>query len=569
MGFPVKEVGGDGPHGLLDVGIGDLLSGGHETGDFQSDDLGGLLLESPLVGRDESLAFDDGGGDKAIALGIDDQIDADHALGDEHRTVAEDRRRDGDGGLAVDVDGIGRDLAAGEDLMVEKGQDVAVLADEGVVLVHAAFHGDVGVELQHSVFSVDRHEIARPCKLLEQTHLLSGGVSGSVEVCQDGIGDDDGAKTGQLIDDAVDGSRVSGNDGRGEDDRVAGKDMDVPVVPSCDAGKDRHRLALRSGAEDADLVGGKVLEILGIRQGLIGDFDIAIFPCRLDIGLHGTSEDDDLPLEADRRLDDLLDTGDIGREGGDDKTAGGLGEDIGNALDDRPLGRGVSLLFRIGGIGHEKIDPLIAEAGELGEIEVGIDRGQVDLEIARLDDRPLRGRDEQAEGIRDRMGDVIEFDLEVAGLDDGVLVVLEKLRIGADARFLQLVPDERTGDLRRIDDRHVDSLEKEGDAADVVFVTMGDDKSLDLGGILFEMGEVRDDVVDSRHAVLREHDTAIDDEDRIVVLDAVEVLSDLAQSAQSINLHGRAQQTFGFSHKRYLLISKDSIKFFFIKKLKL
>ncbi len=81
----------------------------------------------------------------------------------------------------------------------------------------------------------------------------------------------------------------------------------------------------------------------------------------------------------------------------------------------------------------------------------------------------------------------------------------------------------------------------------MVFVAMGDDKTFDFALVLDEVGKIRDNIVDSRHGVIREHDTTVDDENRIVIFDAINVLSDFAESSQCVDLNGRCE-FFSFSH---------------------
>lgn len=531
MAFPVKIVSGDLPDSCLDIGIGNLGIRIHELGDFDADDLACLLLDTlPVVG-DESLAFDSRSIDQLVGLGIDGEEDTDHALVDKGRTVLDDGVGDRDRGFAVDIDGIRRIVSAPGDLVVHKDQDVSVVADEGMVLRKSALDGKIRMQLKHSVFAVDRHEEVRTGDLLEKTHFLLGSVSGSMEVVQNGVRDNGCPKTGKGVDNAVDGSRVSRNDGGGEDDGIARHHMHEAVIAPGNPGKNCHRLALVSGAEDSDLVCREVPKIF--RSGKIGirNTDIAHIPGCLDICRHGTSEDDDLSSELHGCLDDLDDTGDIGREGRDDKTSGCFREDIPDSLQDASFGLRIAVSFGIRGIRHEKVDSSVAEVAELRDIEIMVDRSKVDLEIARLDDRSLGSRDENAVAIRNGVGDMIELAGELSELQNRILVIFEELRLGMDFVVFQLVLDKSTGDLRGIDDRDLHCLEKERNRTDMVFMAVRDDKTLDLVLVLLQMGEFRDYIIDTRHIIIREKDTAVDDQDRCGILDAVHILSDFSKSA--------------------------------------
>ena len=69
-------------------------------------------------------------------------------------------------------------------------------------------------------------------------------------------------------------------------------------------------------------------------------------------------------------------------------------------------------------------------------------------------------------------------------------------------------------------------------AADVVLVGVGDEERLDVGAALLEVGDVGDDEVDAEHLLVGEHQSAVDDDDLVAVLEDVHVLADLAHPAE-------------------------------------
>ena len=69
-------------------------------------------------------------------------------------------------------------------------------------------------------------------------------------------------------------------------------------------------------------------------------------------------------------------------------------------------------------------------------------------------------------------------------------------------------------------------------AADVIFVSVGDQQRAQLVGPLANVGEVVDDDVDAEHLVVGEHQAAIDDDEIVVGLDHRHVAADLAAAAQ-------------------------------------
>ena len=78
-----------------------------------------------------------------------------------------------------------------------------------------------------------------------------------------------------------------------------------------------------------------------------------------------------------------------------------------------------------------------ADAGQVGE--AAVDRGEVDLEVARVQDHPLRGVEGGGEAVRHRVGDGDELDVE--GPDLAALAVghLDEARLVREARLLHPV----------------------------------------------------------------------------------------------------------------------------------
>lgn len=236
MGFTVHEVTGRILDDVLEFHVCDLLSGREKLVDFDADDFGCLFLKSLLVGRDESLGFDDRCGNKLVCLRVDDGKDGDHALVDQSGTVPDDTGGNTDRRFSVDIDAIRMDGSATGDLMVDEVEDISVFTDKGVICRKTTFHTDSGMKLEHSVFSMDWHEIFRPGKLLEKSHFLTAGVSGGMEVGEGGIGDDFGAKSGELVDQCIDAGGVSRNGTGGENDGIPRDDVDEAMVASGDSG---------------------------------------------------------------------------------------------------------------------------------------------------------------------------------------------------------------------------------------------------------------------------------------------------------------------------------------------
>ena len=70
----------------------------------------------------------------------------------------------------------------------------------------------------------------------------------------------------------------------------------------------------------------------------------------------------------------------------------------------------------------------------------------------------------------------------------------------------------------------------------MILVAMGDDDPQHLLAIRLQVRDVRDDVVDPRQLLIREHQAAVDHDDVVAVLDGIHVLADLPQAAQGDEL---------------------------------
>ena len=148
-----------------------------------------------------------------------------------------------------------------------------------------------------------------------------------------------------------------------------------------------------------------------------------------------------------------------------------------------------------------------------------------------MDDRPDRRAQGDAHRVRDRVADPERHDVErpdvelVAGVERHERVVVELV-------LLDLVAEEAAGQGAGVD-RHARELrEHVGQGADVVLVGVGDEERLDLGAVLLEVGDVGDDEVDAEHLLVREHESAVDDDDVVAVLEDVHVLADLPHPAE-------------------------------------
>ena len=133
-------------------------------------------------------------------------------------------------------------------------EHVAVFEQEHL-LGDAGGDGELGVALQVAVVAMDGHEELGAHEVDHHPQLFLRAVAGDVDEAVGAVVvDDAGVAALEVIDDAVDGLLVAGDDARAEDDGVAGVDLGELVVVDGGARERTHGLALGAGDQDAELV---------------------------------------------------------------------------------------------------------------------------------------------------------------------------------------------------------------------------------------------------------------------------------------------------------------------------
>ena len=99
--------------------------------------------------------------------------------------------------------------------------------------------------------------------------------------------------------------------------------------------------------------------------------------------------------------------------------------------------------------------------------------------------------------------------------------------------LLQLVLNQPDGQLCAVHRRrHI--LQHVGEGADVILMSMGNHKSLDLVNIVFQIGNVRNDQINSQHIVAWEGQSAVHHNNTVFVLKGRHIHSDLFQAPSGI-----------------------------------
>ncbi len=112
-----------------------------------------------------------------------------------------------------------------------------------------------------------------------------------------------------------------------------------------------------------------------------------------------------------------------------------------------------ALLLCVRRIGQEQLDPRpIGQRPDAGQVGgPPVDRGQVDLEVARMQDDSLRRVKGGGEPVGDRVGDRDELDVEGPDLASLAVVHRDELRPPQQARLLDAVAGQAETELGAVD----------------------------------------------------------------------------------------------------------------------
>ena len=175
-------------------------------------------------------------------------VPQDHAAHIAHAGAVHEHLARGDG--AAQLAGLGRQL-----------DHPADVADEDVPGVHAHLAGQLGVELQVALLSVDRDEEFGLHQAVDDLQLLLAGVAGHMEG-ELPLVDHVGPLAVELIDDVAHGVLVARDGGGGNDHFITGLDVYLAVGGEGHPGQGGHSLALTAGGDDAHLVFGQRLDVI-------------------------------------------------------------------------------------------------------------------------------------------------------------------------------------------------------------------------------------------------------------------------------------------------------------------
>ena len=261
--------------------------------------------------------------------------------------------------------------------------------------------------------AVHGHEALRLGHRDQRAQLPLAGVPADVDRLGPRV-DDLGAPAVQVVDDLAHRPLVARDRVGADDHDVVLADAQPLVLARGHERQGRHGLALRAGRDHAHLARGQAVHVLDVDLHAVGDADDAQPRAELDVLAHGPAERGHLAAVGHGGIDDLLHPVHVAGEAGHDDALAGLGgEDPAQRHADRGFRFGKAGLLRVGGVRQEEADAL--GLGELPHAcHVGapaVDRLQVELEVARVQDHALRGVERDGHRLGHRVRDRDELDV--------------------------------------------------------------------------------------------------------------------------------------------------------------
>ena len=232
------------------------------------------------------------------------------------------------------------------------------------------------------------------------------------------------------------------------------------------------------------------------------------------------------------------------RERRDDDPLVGVREHVVEHRADLGLGRHEARHLGVGGVHHEEVHALLAEAGEGAQVgDAAVERQLVHLEVTGVQHGAGGGGDRHGERVRDGVVDRDELAVEDAELL--ALPFLHLEGVGLDAVLLELRLDERERQARA-DQRDVLAQPQQvRHGTDVVLVPVRQHDRLDVVEAVLDVVEVRQDQVHAGLVVLGEQHAAVDDEQLSGMLQDRHVASHLAQAAEGDHPQSAVRQRGG------------------------
>lgn len=259
------------------------------------------------------------------------------------------------------------------------------------------------------------------------------------------------SQTHKIINRPADARFISRNRRCGNNDRISGMDLHLPVASVRHTGQSCHRFALAPRREDADSVIAIMIELLRFNKCAFRSLKVTHFKRDTHHIDHGTAEDTNFSFIFNSRINRHLYAGHIGRECGKNDTSPDFVESISKRLGNHCFRQSISRILGIRGIGAEDKHTVAAKLGELMHIRLfSVHRGMIKFKITCMHHSSYRRTDINTAGIRNGMTYMEETEPERTASE--FIACLYYIQIVlSDFLFLQLAFNQAAGQPRRID----------------------------------------------------------------------------------------------------------------------
>src|SRR6185437_38709 len=301
----------------------------------------------------------------------------------------------------------------------------------------------LGMAFEVAVVAVDGHEKFRADEVDHHPKLFLRAVAGNVDEAVGSVVMDDARIAAfEVVDDAVDGFLVARNDARAEDNGVAGVDFGELVVVDGSTRERAHRLTLRTGDQDAELIVGVLLDLAGMDEESRGRIEVAEVLRDLSGVVDRAPDERDLAVVLIGKLHRDADAVDRRREAGEEELLTRGTEDVVETRADGALAGREAGPVDVGGVLQEAEDILLAEVGKGLQVErMAVRRGEVDLEVAGVEDDAGGGVDGERDAVDERVRDADGHDAEGAERETPAGQHLDELSVVEEAVLVELALD--------------------------------------------------------------------------------------------------------------------------------
>ena len=301
-------------------------------------------------------------------------------------------------------------LAAGEP------EHVPVAGEEALLGGQTGGPGEVDMRGELAQLAVDGDEVSGAYCLEHPPLLRPGRMAGDVEAGLDAGVHHPRPGGEQGVDQHAHRPLVSGDGPGAEEHRVPPLDAQPFDLRLQQLGERRPGLSLRTGGEDAHVMGQEALRLLGRAEQTLGNLEAAGAPGGLHVPLQAPAREDQASSRPVTDVDDVLHAVQMRGEETHQHPAASLGNEAFQRLGDDALGRGLPLDLGVGRVAQEAHRLAVRQRLQSREVRgAGVERCLVELEVAGVDDRPLGRAQQEPDGVGDGVRDPEGLDLERRG----------------------------------------------------------------------------------------------------------------------------------------------------------